>query len=171
MISETARPFVTDDREDRDIQVSGRTGFPGSRWREAVLFYLFGIWGNREDVTYRPKIHFGDICLRLDRQSKEYYAYGHAEVPELTPITSSEETLFVRSGQNEVEIGLIRFVKDNRIKKLVLSLGPGGACQLLLWKKEKRSEYGVAGIRLPYSWGTKGAIWTREEYQKGDWWK
>ncbi|MBI2594641.1 MAG: hypothetical protein HYW38_00010, partial [Candidatus Colwellbacteria bacterium] len=61
-----------------DIQVSGSPSqeFPEARWREAILFYLFGVWADRQSVTYRPKISFGDITLRLDLAEGEYYAYG-----------------------------------------------------------------------------------------------
>jgi hypothetical protein len=157
----------------RNIQVSGRTDFPESRWREAILFYLFGVWGNRDNVTYRPKIHFGDITLRLNRQSGEYYAYGHAEAPEPSPsLRDSDELVSVSSGkQEEVEVALIRFVKNNRIKQLHLHFPELRGGFLVLWKKDKRSEYGVEGIGLPYSWSTKGPIWTLEEYRTGDWWK
>ena len=152
---------------DHVIQISGYTNFPESRWREAILFYLFGMWGNRDNVTYRPKICFGDITLRLDRQDGEYYAYGHAQAPEKVPNCSHAERLCVDSGrQTEVEVALIRFVKDDRIKELGLHL-PASHGELVLWKKGRRSQYGYAGVGLPYTWGTKGPVWTREEFERG----
>lgn len=152
---------------DHDIQVSGYTNFPESRWREAILFYLFGMWGNRERVTYRPKISFGDITLRLG--DGEYYAYGHAQVPENIPPLDSDDLVETSGKQTEVEVALIRFVKDERIKQLRLRLPSvsDDVATLVLWKKARRGEYGYAGLGLPYSWGTKGPWWTREEFERG----
>lgn|GEM_PF-1906780 len=157
----------------RDIQVSGFTNFPESRWREAILFYLFGMWGNRDNVTYRPKIMFGDITLRLDRQDGEYYAYGHERVREEIPPLDSDDLVETSGKQEAVEVALIRFVKDDRIRQLRLRLPSvsDDVATLVLWKKARRGEYGVAGLGLPYSWGTKGPIWTLDEYRNGDWWK
>ena len=154
-----------------DIQVSGLPSqeFPESRWREAILFYLFGIWTNRQSVTYRPKINFGDITLRLDPSGGEYYEYGHAEVPQDVPPLGPDDLVETSGRQADVEVALIRFVKNDRIKQLRL----GVVCdqkvrraQLVLWKKARRGEYGYAGIGLPYTWGTRGPVWTREEYER-----
>lgn len=157
----------------RDIQVSGRTDFSESRWREAILFYLFGMWSGNEDVTYRPKIHFGDICLRLDQRNGDgdYYAYGHQEVREDVPALGSDDLVETSGKQAEVEVALIRFVKDDRIRQLRFCFPSvsNNINTLFLWKKKRRGEYGVAGIGLPYAWGTKGPIWTAEDFQKGDW--
>ena len=153
---------------DHEIQISGYTNFPESRWREAILFYLFGMWGNRERVTYRPKICFGDVTLRLDRQDREYYAYGHAQVPKDVPPLLGTDLVEPSGKQTEVEVALIRFVKDESIKQLRLRLPSVSlVATLVLWKKARRGEYGYAGIGLPYSWGTKGPWWTREEFERG----
>ena len=150
----------------QDLQVSGLTEFPEARWREAILFYLFGIWSNKDKVVYRPKIAFGDITLRLDLRDGEYYAHGHAESPEYPPAVKLEQGLIETTGlKAEVEVALIRFVKDNRIKLLRLQLPASNHGQLVLWKKAKRSEYGYAGVNLPYTWTTEGPVWTREEYE------
>src|ERR1700685_4151166 len=62
---------------DTDIQVSGLRCFPESNWREAILYYLFGIWGNQGSVTYRPKIAFRSCTLRLDLEIGCYSATDH----------------------------------------------------------------------------------------------
>ncbi len=146
-----------------DIQVSGLTSqeFPESRWREAILFYLFGIWANRQSVTYRPKICFSDITLRLDRSSDdgEYYVYGTPteELPYPFPIREDEK-LTVRSfRQVDVEVALARFVKNDRIKLLTLSLRYSG--RLMLWKKSRRGQYGCTATDIPRSWGVHGPEW------------
>lgn len=154
-----------------DIQVSGLPSqeYPESRWREAILFFLFGIWSNRESVAYRPKISFGDITLRLDSSSGSYYAYGHAEWPQEPPALRPDDLVVTSGRQADVEVALIRFVKNDRIGQLRL----GVVCaqnvhraQLVLWKKTRRGEYGYAGIGLPYAWGIQGPVWTREEYER-----
>jgi len=152
---------------DHDLQVSGLTNFPESRWREAILHYVIGIWSGNHSVTYRPKITFGDITLRLD--DGEYYACGHLDTPENPPAISLSDPglLMVLTGkQNDVEVALIRFAKDNRIKQLQLGLPLCNGGTLVLWKKARRSEYGYAGHKLPYSWGTRGPWWTREEFER-----
>jgi len=149
---------------NRNIQVSGLTDFPEARWREAILYYLFGIWSNNDKVAYRPKIMFNDLTLRLNRGAGTYYAYGRLEVPEKPPRTNGDEMLKVDDpNQCDVEIGLIRFVKNSQIKMLVLNLQPGS---LVLWKKTRRGEYGCAGFDLPYAYSSVGPIWTKEEYER-----
>ncbi|QQG46101.1 MAG: hypothetical protein HYY55_04025 [Candidatus Niyogibacteria bacterium] len=146
------------------IQVSGLSSqeFPESRWREAILFFLFGIWSDRQSVVHRPKINFGDFTLRLDYYNGEYYAYGYAEVPQEPPALGPDDLVETSGRQADVEVALIRFVKNDRIRQLRLCV----VCdqkvrhaQLVLWKKARRGEYGCAGIGLPYTWGTRGPVW------------
>ena len=149
----------------RDIQVSGLTNFSESRWREAILYYLFGIWGNRSDVTYRPKISFGDIWLRLHSSNGRYYAYGHEEIFEPVPALGNDDLVETSDEQARVEVALIRFVKNDKIKQLRLRFPSvsNDTCVLVLWKKTRRGEYGVASLGLPYSWCSDGPLWTRKE--------
>ncbi|MEK7461882.1 MAG: hypothetical protein AAB586_02310 [Patescibacteria group bacterium] len=151
-----------------DIQVSGLQGYPESRWREAILSYLFGVWSNKPSVIYRPKISFGGITLRLDLTNWEYYAYGHAEIPQEAPPLGPDDLVETLGKQVAVEVALMRFVKDNRIKQLRLCLPsiPRDGATFILWKKERRGEYGYSGVGLPFSWGTKGPWWTREEFER-----
>lgn len=131
-----------------DIQVSGLVSqeFPESRWREAILFYLFGIWSSRQSVTYRPKISFGDITLRLDQLGGEYYAYGVAGDIHDVPSVSEDARLGCGGQQAEVELALVRFVKNERIRMLTLKLDSGLLC---FWKKQRRGEYGMASWGIP----------------------
>jgi len=145
-----------------DIQVSGLASqeFPELRWREAILFYLFGVWSNKQSVMYRPKISFGDITLRLDQGDGEYYAYGeaHEELPTVHPVGERDDHIVVRSWkQNDVEVALARFVKNDRIKWLTLSFRYSG--RIVLWKKERRGQYGITATDIPRSWGTRGPEW------------
>ncbi|MEM9336537.1 MAG: hypothetical protein AAGA35_01625 [Patescibacteria group bacterium] len=129
---------------DRDLQISELKTFPENRWREAILHYLFGIWADKESVTYRPKIHFGTMCLRLNQASREYFAYGSSPNWEVHQSFRGEEILITEGcGQDEVEGALIRFVKNDRIRILAITLGNDQF--LRLWKTDKRSEYGCHG--------------------------
>lgn len=129
-------------RVDRDVQVGHCYQFSENRWREAILAFLFGIWSGKPSVLDRPKIIFGGLTLRLDKVERRYFAYGkgaddYCGMPMTCPFGS--EDLTVGDSQVEVEIGLVRFVKDNQIKLFTINLRDG--C-LVLWKKSRRGEYG-----------------------------
>lgn len=136
---------ATETDQDHGIQVSGLEAFPQDRWREAILHYLFGVWSDRKSVMYRPKISFGLLSLRLWPKGAEYYAEGRAV--EYVPLFPNEEVLTVSHQQVDVEQGLIRFVKNDAIKMLVINLENHG--KLRLWKKERRGEYGYSASRVP----------------------
>ena len=134
-----------------EIQVSGLTLtiFPQERWREAILSYLFGLWTNKSEVVYRPKIAFGTIVLRLDQSKGAYYAYGKNQEGEQAPYFNDEEVLIVGPKQEEVEIGLVRFVKNDRIRRITITSDNSGFVRL--WKKARRGEYGVMSYNIPIS--------------------
>lgn len=126
---------------DRSIQVSGLEIFEEWRWREAILHYLFGVWSDYSRVMYRPKICLGGVSLSLDTENEEYYAQGESPDREHPFFSSREErVLSVRCSQLEVEQGLIRFVKNNRI--ILLNITFRDSSRLCLWKKARRGEYG-----------------------------
>ncbi len=134
--------------EQKEIQVSGLLWFPEHRWREAILYYLFGIWENREEVMYRPKIHLGGITLRLNPSTGTYYAYGTSDDEECGPwVGENGEELVVSCHQLEVEIGLIRFVKNDSIRTLLIRLEDGG--EICLWKTRRRSRFGIDCRGIP----------------------
>ncbi len=136
---------------DREIQVAGDWCFPENRWREAILYFLFGMWA--EKIT-RPKIMFGCVTLRLDPTGRKYFAYGASDekVPEaILP----DHRLLVADDRGEVELGLVQFVKNERIRRLTIMLYDGG--KLDLWKTQRRGEYGCAADRIPRSWNGLGA--------------
>lgn len=139
---------------DNNVQVSGLTDFPELRWREAILYYLFGIWAGKEEVTDRPKIIFGTVTLRLDSEAREYFAYGRSHEESPHQRFREEEMVMVGSKQVEVEQGLIRFVKNDRIRLLTICLPCSG--RVTLWKKERRSKYGLHSQDIPLTWGGLG---------------
>lgn len=139
---------------DNDLQVSGIFEFPESRWREAILFYLFGIWSEKLEVCDRAKITFGTVTLRLDDRNSEYYAYGRPHEVYPHQLFRDEETNSIGCEQVIVEYGLIHFVKSNRIKVLLINFPDGG--QLQLWKKERRGQYGYGARDIPVEAGGLG---------------
>ena len=98
---------------------------------------------------YRPKINFAGISLRLDTKQRQYYLCGKSEFNGRGPVSFDNEVLVVQDLQTEVEIGLIRFVKDESIRVLIIEFRNHST--LLLWKKEKRGEYGVHATGIPTS--------------------
>lgn len=129
-----------------DLQISGLECFSELRWREAILYYLFGVWGNQNRVMYRPKIMFGLLTLRLDPDCEDYYAYGHARDDKL-PLFDPKNALVVTANQSAVELGLIRFVKNDQIKALCIVFRDLSA--MWLWKKERRGQYGAYAAGIP----------------------
>lgn len=150
----------------KEIQVSGLDCFPESRWREAILSYLFGVWSGRQGVMYRPKLYFSGITLRLG--NGEYYAYGQSTDQDQIPSCNIDQSVVERSEEKEkIEVALMRFVKNDRIKQLhLLFPSMSDTSSFVLWKKKGRGEYGCAGLNLPYTWGEKGPVWTEEDSGK-----
>lgn len=132
--------------QPRDLQVSGLQIFTEDRWRDCILHFLFGVWSDDRNVTHRPKIQLGEITLRLIQATGEYVAYGDSLEPE-HPSFTEDETLVVSGSQLGVEMGLVRFVKNDRLKLLVIVL-PRGA-EVRLWKKLWRSRFGISATGIP----------------------
>lgn len=131
----------------REIQVSGLKWFSESELGDAILHYLFGVWADDRNVTYRPKISFGgDVSLRLDPEEREYCVYG--QVTGSTPPlhVTDEGVLIVGCQQVDVEQALIRFVKNERIRMLVITLRNHG--KFWLWKKDD-GEYDILTVGVP----------------------
>ena len=139
--------MIQDDRPaPRELHVSGRKVFHEDKWRDCILYYLNGIWSGNLDVTWRPRLYFGGITLRLDEEKGEYFAYGRSQL-DPRPEFADNEMLTVGSAQLEIQDGLARFVKNDRIKFLDMGMANGGLVRL--WKKSWRSRFGISGISIP----------------------
>lgn len=145
---------------NREIGVGTLAIFPEERWREGILYYLFGLWSGDVAVTMRPKITFGSVTLRLipdphalNPDIRVYCAYGIGfdmwSSGEGAFHTKREAHLSVGNGQDHVEVALVRFVKDDRIKVLTIHTGGGG---IQLWKTPRRGEYRCMSVGLPETW-------------------
>jgi hypothetical protein len=126
------------------IQVSGDESFAGERWREAILYYLNGVWADKPRVMYRPKLSFDTVALRLDQGTGTYYGLAKRPRPELTieevpQFLPHEREQIVGNSQMEVEGGLMRFVRNDQIYLLEIRLSQDS--WIRLWKgRNKRGE-------------------------------
>ena len=137
------------DFELHEIQISGIEIFQADKWKEAILYYLDGVWGDEEYVMYRPKISLGGLSLR---RGTHYYIRGTAP-DEVSPDFLDTEKIYVTSSLEEVDQGLIRLVKNEKIKMLVITFGDNNT--LSLWKKED-GQYGCRATGFhpePYTLG------------------
>ncbi len=137
--------FRDDRPPPRALYVSGGREFPEDRWRDCILHFLNGLWSGDLDIACRPRLHLGEITLRLDEEAGEYFAYGTSlETP--VPEVADYEMEYSIGSRLEVQDRLMRFVKDDRIKLLVLRLRVGTVC---LWKKPWRSRFGISAHGIP----------------------
>ena len=122
----------------REIQVAGDLCFEGNRWREAFLYYLNGIWASDVVVTNRPKMTIGNITLRL--VGGRYFIYRNDVVvlSSPPPVLNKDFDLVLVPDKNNVEIALVRFVKNNQIRQLGMNFG--GYYSLFLTKGNRRGE-------------------------------
>lgn len=144
-----------------DLQVSGNHSYNGNQWREAILAYLGGVWSGDESVTSRQKLCFNNTVIRLGREGK-YYAYfvnepdgadgGPIGLPMVRP---SDLLVVMHTTENDVESALIRFVRNNKIRKLALMFDNGVSSEgmILLAKGQKRGElhiytYGLVSMTV-----------------------
>lgn len=138
--------------------LSGRRVFDQSQWRQAILFYLNEIWMHNAS-DYRvggdmPSITFDNVTVQLDLSPPDpfYFAYGPLSQTPIedfqTKSNSPRELCIVPFGQLQVENGLIRFVKNDRIGILTILL-PGQCSQVSLYKRDKRGEFRVGMQNVP----------------------
>ena len=138
--------------DSKNIVVNGSKKFPESRWREAILHFLFQNWSNERRV--HPEISFGDVILRLNwgKGGPEYYAYGRgSEEPPSLPFGTPGQLIVLEPMQNNVDVAMARFVKDRQIRWLILGFWEWRRGRVYLWKKPQRNQYGIAVERIPAS--------------------
>lgn len=125
------------------LQVSGLENFERSEWFRAIIYYLRGIREGHESVTYRPKIDFGGVVLRLNPGAGRYYAYGVAPDEEV-PSFPANRIGRVGCGKSEVEEALTRLV-DGELGLLTIEFTPGST--MSLW--EKGQDFGCHAVGIP----------------------
>jgi hypothetical protein len=131
----------------KSIQIAGGNNvFEGNRWREAILFYLNGVWANDTAVMYRPKISFADTTLRLEGDHYYAYAVNGCNLGDRPYVADEDMLIVLDPTQGEVESGLIRFVKNSQVRQLAVVFPEKG--HLVLTKGLKRSELFVTAVNL-----------------------
>ncbi len=134
------------------LRVADKT-FPMSRWREAILRFLFGIWSGKRQFWHNPTICFGDLRLTLrTRDSRtpdkddRFVIEGEAPDNECTGACGYYSLdVGVRTGYPAVMDALARFAKDPCLARVDLRLDL--ATTLTLFQKERRGEYGCYVFR------------------------
>ena len=119
------------------IQVAGGQVFKGSHWREAILFFLNGIWSDDAEVTHRPKISFNNTVLRRDGERYIGYYSLDPDSGERPHVADKDILVIPESTQAEIENGLIRFVKNNQIRQLGICFEGKGVIVLTKGQKHR----------------------------------
>jgi hypothetical protein len=133
--------------EKWNICVADKT-FPTRRWREAILYFLFGIWSGDKRFWHDPEIHFGELKLvlktrdcRVSEKDDAFVIYGVAP-DEPVNHYHGNYSLRVGGGRCEVMDALVRFAKDPYLGKLDVRID--NRHRLTFFQKERRSEYGCS---------------------------
>lgn len=139
---------VESEMQDDMIQVSGNANFPQTQWRKALLHFLFGMWGMEYCVTYRPKVDLVGGGFRYQPESRSYTCTPGNSKEELWPVRNDPRGDFERTvdvaphdSADTVETSLIRFVKNDNLRRLTLHFHCGH--RLILTKGPKRGDLQV----------------------------
>ncbi len=145
---------------EQGIQVENDRIFSEKNWREAILYYLNGIWGRNTDVMSNShNINFSGVKLMLDQLGRKYWCYIQPMHETSLDTESSNPqielhdgiTLEVNDDQDSVEIGLMRFVRNDSIGHLTIRFDDKTSkSSLSLHKTTKRGEYLTSGENLSH---------------------
>lgn len=128
------------------IRILENRNFIGSDWREAILTFLNGVWSDHIVINHPAEICFNNIRLQLG-QNNEYYVYFLVErdgtnFNATAPYNRDAMYIVSYPSANDVEAGLIRFVRNNKIRQLVI--GFPGVGRVTLTKDQKRGSLFVS---------------------------
>lgn len=104
------------------------------QWRAAIEYYLEKIWSGDAEFMQSPQIYFASLynrprdtfwnhaVLDLDSTTHTYSGYwlGKIAPSNVTPDFDRDKIITVGSNQPAVEWGLARFLKDRKIKMLII---------------------------------------------------
>ena len=139
------------------ISFPGSDTYDGSEWREAILAFLNKVWSGDKLLTLpnQQRIAINKTTIQLGRVfqrygDREYFAYYVSE-PDDTPLPHtllSDQSAYKIRGceQNVIEIGLVRFVRDNKMRELWLQFRTG---MIVLTKGQARSELFISTRDIP----------------------
>lgn len=136
------------------IHVSGTHSFTETRWREAILFFVFGILSERREVLRNPMISFFGHVIKLERSLVYLEGYRLSEdvvgIPDNENITDLigmgrgvviHTTHHLEPNTAVVFLTLIKFAKCSKVRVLLINFG--GTVWFRLQKGEKRGELEV----------------------------
>ncbi|MDB5237650.1 MAG: hypothetical protein JWL88_752 [Parcubacteria group bacterium] len=90
-----------------------RKSFLGTHWRQALNAFLSDIWSGAADR--RPILCFGDITLLREEGTTTYRLIGDTQAPVTIPRHLHDKILTVDAESTQIETGLARFVRNDRI--------------------------------------------------------
>lgn len=150
----------------------GEKVFPMSRWREGILYFLFGVWSGNPHFWENPEIHFGE--MRLILSAKDPRRAEATEVFRLEGTASDADgssyfgnySLDVGHTRLEVMDALARFAKDPYLGRLCIHFPDGTS--LVFFQKERRGEYGCCIHKSSVVMPPRATHWVLVTRDKGD---
>jgi hypothetical protein len=122
---------------DALIRISRTNTFKSYKWKEAILYYLHGIWGDRWSVVRQPQICFPPgLTLCLDYETCSYTVSGHAGTEFISH--SPNQTQSISNKMYDVQVGLASFVECDRLQVLKIAFPDGN--ELRLGKRSRDEE-------------------------------
>ena len=124
-------------------------------WRNRVLKFLTQVWSNdcnidldgEDDFPFDTELSFGDVIFWWGRQDfVPYIKKSPITAMERPPSIRAADALILDNQTSSIEAGLIRFIKNNRVKALIIKFP---AAEVWLWKKKDRGDLGVWARGLP----------------------
>ena len=147
--------------------------FTEDKWRDAIIDYVNAFWAGQIEAIRYPRIFFGPVQLELCAHGW-YRAFWSVEakallVPSRNRLGQSGlydlvdpdargsffgyESLEVGCEPLEVHDGLMRFVRNGRIRALIIKTRKGS--RVVLSKTEVRGQYRVNGYQLEGPWNMR----------------
>lgn len=129
------------------ITVADKT-YPMSRWREGILYFLFGIWSGNRKFWRDPSIQFGKLKLVLQTQdcrvpqNDDVFVIMGTAPDESVDYYHGNYSLRVGNNRAEVMDALVRFAKDPYLGQVDIRVND--TTRLTFFGKERHSEYGCS---------------------------
>jgi|SRR3989344_4649149 len=130
-------------------------GWETRRWKNEIVNFLNQVWSKDcgldpeiSGVLFDVELAFGDVVLWWGSQIfVPYLQETEFSVIEMPPRFTANEILITDDSVSSIEFGLIRFVKNRKVRALIIRF-PNS--EVWIWKKSGiRSELGVWARGLP----------------------
>ena len=110
--------------------------YEGSNWRKAFTFYLDGVW-SQNNRSVEGVIFIDNMVLQLHHGEYQYRHPSGIAVHPRPQWENRSQIHAVMVSRDQLELGLVKFIRNNQIRMLVLMFGVD---QLTLWKSPERTE-------------------------------